>query len=74
MAANLGRLKACKKDGAGLEDCPLNDPYKTCSNCRYKKCLSIGMMPARVEGLAGKDYGKSHAKNRKTLGSSSTGK
>ena len=82
LTINLRRLKKCKGGGGGGGGeggggggggrCRLNDPFNTCINCRYKKCLSIGMDPERVLVTPAAAATKT-GKNRKTAGSCSDG-
>ena len=37
-------LHRCKENNA----CPLTEGRKTCKNCRYNKCLQVGMTPEKV--------------------------
>ena len=44
------KLKGLKKCKTGLGVCNVSEAAKTCINCRYKKCLSIGMTPDLLQG------------------------
>ena len=37
-------LHRCKENNS----CPLTEGRKTCKNCRYNKCLQVGMTPEKV--------------------------
>ena len=44
------KLKGLKKCKTGLGLCDLSEDAKSCINCRYNKCLSIGMTPDMLQG------------------------
>ena len=43
-------LKGLKRCKTGLKNCELSPTTKSCINCRYNKCLSIGMSPGLMQG------------------------
>ena len=51
---NKKGLKRCK---TGKESCRVATSGKNCINCRYKKCLSIGMVPDLLRGKRKKGAG-----------------
>ena len=51
---NKKGLKRCK---TGKESCRVATSGKNCINCRYKKCLSIGMVPELLRGKRKKGAG-----------------
>ena len=44
------KLKGLKKCKTGLGLCDVSEAAKSCINCRYSKCLSIGMTPDLLQG------------------------
>ena len=44
------KLKGLKKCKTGLGVCDVSENAKSCINCRYNKCLSIGMTPDLLQG------------------------
>ena len=43
-------MKGLKKCKTGLGACEVSEAAKSCINCRYNKCLSIGMSPDLLQG------------------------
>ena len=43
-------MKGLKKCKTGLGRCDVSEAAKSCINCRYNKCLSIGMSPDLLQG------------------------
>ena len=44
------KMKGLKKCKTGLGRCDVSEDAKSCINCRYNKCLRIGMTPDMLQG------------------------
>ena len=61
------KLKGLKKCKTGLGVCDVSEAAKTCINCRYKKCLSIGMTPDKLQGKRKREGEESEPEEEKEL-------
>ena len=43
-------MKGLKKCRTMLGNCQVSSQGKSCINCRYRKCLAIGMTPELIQG------------------------
>ena len=43
-------MKGLKKCRTMLSNCQVSSQGKSCINCRYRKCLAIGMTPELIQG------------------------